>query len=286
MTASVEVCVVAYRNEDTIGALVESLRHVPEASLALHDNGPDAATLPVAAQAAASAGIAFRGEACNAGNCGFGAGCNALAATSSATELLLLNPDAAVVAWPDGLSARGRIVGALVQGPDGTPSHIWGTSRRLRDEALLRWARRTPRRPVGAGYVSGAAMLVGRDTFSSLGGFDEDYFMYYEDIDLCTRAVAAGIPVVLEPEWVVVHEGGHSVGRSVESLTRAFMTSYESGRRFHGKSGHVRGYDALVLADSTARAVAFRTARTRRPDASANAAVARAAVRRLLGRDG
>jgi N-acetylglucosaminyl-diphospho-decaprenol L-rhamnosyltransferase len=281
---SLEVCVVAYRNEATIGALIKSLRDVPNAAVALHDNGPEAGTLGVAAQAARAAGIPFRGEPCPDGNCGFGAGCNRIVASSTATDVLFLNPDARVEHWPPGLAARGRIVGALVQSPDGAPSHVWGTGRRLRDEVRLRWLRRRPQTPTGTGYVSGAAMLVNRERFNDLGGFDEGYFMYYEDIDLCTRATERGIPVVIDPTWVVSHEGGHSVGRSVESLTRAHLTSYESGRRYHAKRGDARGYDALVLADSAARAVAFRLSRKRSPDAVANAAVARVAARSLLAR--
>jgi GT2 family glycosyltransferase len=275
---------VAYRNEDTIAALIESLRSMPSATVAVHDNGPGAGTLEVAAQAARAAGISFRGEACPDGNCGFGAGCNRLVAGSAAVDLLFLNPDARVERWPSGLTARGRIVGALVQSPDGAPAYVWGTSRRLRDEVRLRWLRRRPRAPTGTGYVSGAAMLVSRECFNDLGGFDEGYFMYYEDIDLCTRARERGIPVLVEPTWVVCHEGGHSVGRSVESLRRAHLISYESGRRYHAKRGRARAYDALVLADSAARAVAFRLSRKRHPDAVANAAVARVATRSLLAR--
>ncbi|MCW2571545.1 MAG: glycosyltransferase [Frankiales bacterium] len=279
-----EVCIVAYRNEDTIEALIESLRRVPDATVAVHDNGPGAGTLDVAARAARDAGIPFRGEECPDGNCGFGAGCNRLVASSAATDVLFLNPDARVEHWPPGLAARSRIVGALVQSPDGTPTHVWGTARRLRDEMRLRWLRQQPQAPTGTGYVSGAAMLVGRECFNELGGFDEGFFMYYEDIDLCTRANEHGVPVVLDPAWVVRHEGGHSVGGSAEALTRAHLTSYASGRRYHAKRGHPRGYDALVLADSAARTVAFRLSSKRHPDAVANAAVARAASRSLISR--
>ena len=278
-----EVCVVAYRNEDTIGALIRSLTAVPGATLAIHDNGPQGSTLAAATRLAEQTGIVLRGERCADGNCGFGAGCNRLARSSAAAQVLFLNPDAAVRHWPTDLAAGGRIVGALVQTAEGEPAQVWGTRRDLRDEALLRWLRRKPERPAGTGYVSGAAMLIDRDTFITLGGFDERYFMYYEDIDLCRRANAAGVDVVLEPGWRVVHEGGHSVGRSAEALTRAHLNSYHSGRRFHAEQGRARGYDALVLADSTARAIAFRVLARRRADAAANAAVAGAALRSLAG---
>lgn len=280
---AVEVCVVAYRNADTIGALIDSLRLVPDLTLALHDNGPGGETLEVARRHAEAANLSFRGEVCPRGNCGFAAGCNSLAASSAADDLLFLNPDAVIVSWPPALRAQGRIVGPVVRNPSGELAHVWGTRRMLRDELMLRWARRAPRRPRGHGYVSGAALLVERRTFESLHGFDEGFFMYYEDIDLCRRAIDVGVPVVLEDSWVVVHTGGHSVGRSAESLTRAFVTSYESGRRFHELAGHsLHGFDLLTATDSGLRAVAFRLLPRRRAAAKANGTVARIAVGNLL----
>jgi N-acetylglucosaminyl-diphospho-decaprenol L-rhamnosyltransferase len=210
LSLQTEVCVVAYRNEDTIGALVESLSLLgPSIGLAVHDNGPDAATLPLAEQAAADAGIPFRRDVCRTDNCGFAAGCNALAAGSAAEQLLFLNPDALLVRVPADLRAAGRVVGAQVVDREGTVLHTSGRGRTLRDEMALRWLRRTPPPPSGRGYVSGVALLVDREVFARLGGFDEAYFMYYEDVDLGRRAGAAGVPVVGDPPGQVEHNGGH-----------------------------------------------------------------------------
>ncbi|MBV9920930.1 MAG: hypothetical protein JOY78_08795, partial [Pseudonocardia sp.] len=118
---------MAYQNEQTIGPLVASLSLLgPDIGLALHDNGPAAGTLDVARGEAARAGVAFRGERCASGNCGFGAGCNALARTSDADDLLFLNPDARILSWPDGLTARTGILGATVLGQDGRSLHTMG----------------------------------------------------------------------------------------------------------------------------------------------------------------
>lgn len=280
-----EVCVVAYNSEETLPALVESLRLLPAGtSLAVHDNGPGGGTLDGVRAAAAKAQIPFRGEACAVGNCGFARGCNALAAGSKADELLFLNPDARVVSWPSGLHADGQIVGARIL-TGGRSAITYGTTRRLSDEVALRWLRRTPAKPEGLGYVSGAALLVDRGLYASLGGFDEGYFMYYEDIDLCHRAVVAGARVVLQDQWVVEHAGGHSVGRTASGLTAAHLRSYRSGRRYHARHGHsVPAYDALCLVDAALRSGARIALPARRPVAKADWAVAREAARQLARR--
>jgi GT2 family glycosyltransferase len=286
LSLQTEVCVVAYRNEDTISALVESLALLGSSvGLAVHDNGPGAATLPVAEAAAASAGIPFRSDACAVDNCGFAAGCNALASGSAATQLMFLNPDARLVHVPADLRAAGRVGGAEVLDRVGNVHHPRARARTLREEVALRWLRRTPAPADGTGYVSGAALLVDRDVFARLGGFDEDYFMYYEDVDLGRRAAAAGVPVVLEPDWQVEHVGGHSVTQSPDGLRTALLRSYESGRRFHTADGRSSvPYDALCAVDAGLRAVAFAALPAKRGSARANRAVARAALRGLVRR--
>ncbi|MEV6493044.1 glycosyltransferase, partial [Actinoplanes sp. NPDC051633] len=58
--------------------------------------------------------------------------------------------------------------------------------------------------------VSGCSMLIERALFNSLGGFDPVFFLYSDDIDLCTRAAALGARPVVVPEAAVVHVGGAS----------------------------------------------------------------------------
>lgn len=62
-------------------------------------------------------------------------------------------------------------------------------------------------------WVSGACFLGRRAALESLGGFDESYFMYLEDVDLCWRARQAGWRVSYEPAAVVTHEQGVSTNR-------------------------------------------------------------------------
>ena len=62
-------------------------------------------------------------------------------------------------------------------------------------------------------FVYGCAMVVRAETFRDIGGFDERYFLYYEDIDLCLRAQQAGWRVAMAPHARVLHEGSKSTQR-------------------------------------------------------------------------
>ena len=80
-----------------------------------------------------------------------------------------------------------------------------------------------------AGWLSGSCVLVRRNAFDRIGGFDERYFMYFEDVDLGVRLAAAGYRNVYEPEAEAVHAGAHSTGRHSARMIEAHHTS---ARRF------------------------------------------------------
>ena len=61
-------------------------------------------------------------------------------------------------------------------------------------------------------FVSGAAIMIKKEVFDSIGFFDERYFLYYEDSDFCYRAKKAGFKVFYIPEAVVYHENAKSTG--------------------------------------------------------------------------
>ncbi len=63
-------------------------------------------------------------------------------------------------------------------------------------------------------WVSGACLLARRDVLEDLGGFDEGFFLYCEDMDLCARARAGGHRVRFEPSVVAHHSGGHAAPRA------------------------------------------------------------------------
>ena len=55
-------------------------------------------------------------------------------------------------------------------------------------------------------WIAGMFMLLSRDRFSEIGGFDEKYFLYYEDVDLCARLHLSGYQIIVCPSVQVVHE--------------------------------------------------------------------------------
>lgn len=83
-----------------------------------------------------------------------------------------------------------------------------------------------------AGWLSGACFLVRRSAFDELGGFDDGFFMYFEDVDLGYRLGKAGYRNVYEPAAEIVHTGAHSTNTDSARMVR---THHESARRFLGK---------------------------------------------------
>ncbi|HVM63760.1 MAG TPA: glycosyltransferase, partial [Acidimicrobiales bacterium] len=257
---TIEALIVGYRNAETIGLAITSLQLIGDGvRVAVHDNSPEGETLDVALEACRRAGFGSRGEHCP-DNCGFGRGVNSLAAGSRADTLLVLNPDAQITRWSLTELPSGRvIVGPRVTGPDGRPMVSWGPPRTVIEDALLklplvsrvnhrRLSRMEDSRRIG--FLSGVAMLVPRAFFEELGGFDPGYFLYYEDVDLAARAVAAGATLEVSPDWCVAHVEGHSWQ---EHRYDQLRQEYLSGRRYFRGRGHVRAYDAVCTVNAALR---------------------------------
>jgi N-acetylglucosaminyl-diphospho-decaprenol L-rhamnosyltransferase len=169
----------------------------------------------------------------NPDNRGFAAAANQGIRATSAPFVLLLNPDAEVRSGTlAGLldAARGHpragAIGPLVRSPDGrvypsarrVPSlgmglaHaflgvLWPDNRFTRAYTMADWDRRSMR---SVEWVSGSCMLLRREALDEVGLFDEGYFMYVEDVDLCTRLRAGGWEVLFTPDLEVVHVQGAS----------------------------------------------------------------------------
>jgi N-acetylglucosaminyl-diphospho-decaprenol L-rhamnosyltransferase len=67
--------------------------------------------------------------------------------------------------------------------------------------------------PTIVDWVSGCFMLVSRDFFEQVGGFDERYFMYFEDVDLCRKARQSSLGVIFDPRLTLVHRASHESAR-------------------------------------------------------------------------
>lgn len=103
------------------------------------------------------------------------------------------------------------------------PKNPW--TRNYRKESEIEPVRRD------AGWLSGAFLMIRRSVFDQMNGFDESYFMYFEDVDLGYRIGRLGLRNVYEPAAVVVHTGAHSTSTHDESAGM-IRAHHESAQKF------------------------------------------------------
>ena len=193
-------------------------------------------------------------------NVGFGAGCNVGWRSTSSPYVLFLNPDArmskeAVLALARRADERPEAAafGPRLVTPSGDLDYSLRRFPRLRStygralflQRLLPravWVDeviRDPRayaEPHAVEWITGACLLVRRAALEEVGGFDERFFMYCEDKDLCARLWKAGYSVQYEPSIVCEHEGGagseasRGARRTMLTRSRMLYASTHSGR--------------------------------------------------------
>jgi N-acetylglucosaminyl-diphospho-decaprenol L-rhamnosyltransferase len=78
-------------------------------------------------------------------------------------------------------------------------------------------------------WLSGSCMVARRDALGDVGGFDEGYFMFLEDVDLCFRLKRAGWRSLYVPSAEIMHSGGHSTKKRMADMVKIH---HESARRF------------------------------------------------------
>ena len=173
----------------------------------------------------------------NSSNLGFAAAVNLGIRATTASYVLLLNPDAEIVGGTLGGSVkvaadhpRAGAIGVLTTNVDGSvypsarrfPTMIealghaflvpfWPDNPFTKRYTMAGWDRRSDRE---VDWVSGSSMLLRRDTLAEVGLLDESYWMYVEDLDICTRMRRAGWTVRFSPALEVAHEVGACTGTS------------------------------------------------------------------------
>jgi GT2 family glycosyltransferase len=160
------------------------------------------------------------------GNPGFGAANNAGVGVARHPVTVLLNPDCELLdSGVSELAARAadsqallvpRLIeadGALQRSAHPLPGTPMALVRAVLPTRALPQPHRA-RRPRRVGWAIAACLAAPTALLRRLGPFDHGAFLFYEDMDLCLRAHAAGVPTVLRPEVVVRHLGGHSTSRA------------------------------------------------------------------------
>jgi GT2 family glycosyltransferase len=199
------------------------------------------------------------------GNVGFGRGCNAGLAAATTQYVLFLNPDAvlptdslktlisfldnhpnAIFAAP----ATENYGGSQLQAAGGLPSPL----------AILRGAAGLPtnpgmRRPIQPGakpfqtdWLGGGIMLGRCEELRKLGAFDPRFFLYFEETDLCKRAIAAGYELWAVGQATARHAGGTAAKGTGRKLYRASIAEHYFRSRFYYLIKHF-GWIAAVWTD-------------------------------------
>jgi GT2 family glycosyltransferase len=254
------VLIVGFHTYDEIERCLASIEtHEPDVDVIVVDHDAD----PVRGRELSAAHPRITYEPC-AENRGFAAGINRAARRATSPLLVILNPDvelrAPIVTTLAACLAshsNAGIVGGLVREADG---RVQASARRFPDLSTAfggrtSWLTRVlPGNPLTrrnlsptnleAGcaevdWVTGAFMMVRRDVFESLGGFDERFFMYWEDSDLCRRALNAGWKTMYQPHAEVIHFTGrasrHAPLRSQLAFHRSVFHYYWKHTGFIGR---------------------------------------------------
>ncbi len=234
---TLRVVVVTYSPGASLRSFLSSLRGATTLpyTVVLADNG----STDGAPAAAAGPGVRLLETG---SNLGYGGAANLGALGGHEPWLVVANPD---VVWEPGALdellaggarwPRAGCLGPAIRTPAGElypsarafPSLVRGTGH-----ALFGWWWPTnpwtrsyrdeegPPREGPTGWLSGSLMLLRREAFDAVGGFDPSYFMYCEDMDLCRRLAETGWSNVYVPTAVVTHEGGQATSRVAAAMLR------------------------------------------------------------------
>ena len=207
----VAVSIVTHAHGQMVVNLVQQLLDCPEVEqLLLTCNVPEALTLPDDPRL-----ITIH----NASPKGFGANHNAAFVRCRSPWFVVLNPDVVLQANPfQALLAalngsRASVMAPAViniAGIQEDSARHFPTLRQLTTKLLGgpngRYILQRTQGPTPVDWVAGMFMLFPAEDFKAIGGFDEKFFLYYEDVDICTRLWKAGRPVMVCPQVQVVHD--------------------------------------------------------------------------------
>lgn len=248
VASSLSVSIVVYRLDElefarVLQTLFAATQRLPGTAvdLTLIDNSERAVLGADLARLASLAGWPRTSVLSGHGNVGYGAGHNLAIRTTKSASHLILNPD--VELDPDSLRCALQtlaepgvvLVGAVGRDGDGRPGYL---SKRMPGvwTFFLRgfapaWLKRPfqvrlasyeyhdlpPDRVSDVVLVSGAFMLCRSNALQAVGGFDQRYFLHFEDLDLSLRMHAKG-RVVSDPGVTLIHHGGHSAKKGLHHI--------------------------------------------------------------------
>jgi GT2 family glycosyltransferase len=240
----IRVSIVSHNNAETIRRCIESVQSQRgdfQTRISIVDNDSKDGTVEVVRENYRDVELMLPG-----GNIGFGAGHNRVLRSCDEPYALLINPDAWLL---DGALERlvavletnedTALVGPRMEYEDGSPQLSFGRfpgwfadlrQRQLTGEAKARRStaaahlNRLLESPFHPDWISASCFLARMKAVDAVGHFDERYFLYLEDVDLCRRLLQQGWRVRVEPDATCRHLEGHS-SSSPDSARRQFRRS-------------------------------------------------------------
>lgn len=302
-TATIGVAVVSFNTREYLRACLDSVLSESPSEVIVVDNGSSDGSVEMVRQDYPTVVLHLEPT-----NPGYGAGANRAIERTASPYVLLLNTD--TLLQPGALRSlgdyldrhpRAGVVGPRLTNPDGTlqpscfpfPSplvtlldtspvgRLIALVPALRNRYPRTWAH-THARTVPC--VLGAALAIRREAFEAVGGFDESFFMYFEETDLCYRLHRAGWETHFAPVTDVAHAGGVStMQRRTAMRAQLFLSSLRYHERHHGTlglAGATLVVKSIVLAKLARDAIRYHL--TRDDQARHIIAQDRAAWRRVL----
>ena len=257
----ISVVIVNYKVPESLRQALHSLRQAdlyPETKVIVVDNASDDGSKEMVAREFPEVKwIQLKS------NIGFGKACNVGAKHAAGEYLLILNPDTIIARSTLLLACEFMrshpevgLVGPKLLNPDGTLQPGCRRGFPTPEAALYRFTGMSKMFPKSKRFghynltyldpdvsyevdaISGSFMFLPRRLFESIGGFDEQFFMYGEDLDLCRRIKEKGYKVWYNPEMRVIHLKGRS---SAKRLLLSRIAFYEAMILFSRKYQHSNG---------------------------------------------
>lgn len=211
------IITVGYCSQHTLPGLLKSIKEQTDCSLEFIyvENSPESPSISIVKADYPSAIVIEPGK-----NLGFSKGCNLGANKAKGKYLIFLNPDCEIktiytlrnmiqfldnhpdvgICCPSFTDAEGRA-------KSGTHRHYFADNYVTNDFKQL---------PGNIAWVSGAALMISNTLFKRIKGFDERYFMYCEDVDICLSARKAGFALSAVSETLIMHLQGESAKKAWE----------------------------------------------------------------------
>lgn len=234
---------VNYRNHASLARSLASLPHVDEVVVVDHSEDPEEfnflKTLPIHTLVRQK-------------NSGYGAGLNRGAREAGGDILIFSNPD--VEYLPNSIESMITVLEKNNVGAVG-PQLLWNRNpdwyipsvttptwwKELHDHLRPRRATKTYIRkqlnlwgsltPVSVPVLSGTVLITSREVFTDSGGFDERFFLFFEENDWCVRLRRKGLKLFVVPSSQVIHDIG--VSKDMDRVADHFTPSYRLFRRLH-----------------------------------------------------